>query len=324
MLQKSRIFPQIPYLCAVVQPSQAYTMNPIELKVHALRAADLAVGAPVSQLMNCADGGLKRHFDFVSLYNAAESDQVYAVSAFILEKYREMGEETGLLGYPLGDVEKDPELRRGLLQRFQYGWVGWSPQKGVYYQLHENQSRGAEDDAILKKYAVEAAFLKTYYNFAVACENVYKIPVMFTIAQSALETGWGRKTPANNMFGIKADKNWTGKKVLVETIEYLASPDKYFPNIVSIEFIPYLGKYKYKIQDWFRAYDSPLESFNDRALFLQRKRYEKAFLYSDPYNFAREIAVAGYATDPNYYALLANLITRLELIKKAWDNTARR
>jgi flagellum-specific peptidoglycan hydrolase FlgJ len=58
----------------------------------------------------------------------------------------------------------------------------------------------------------------------------------------------------------------------------------------------------------------------DRAAFLLRKRYARAFLYQDPYNFAREIAAAGYATNPNYYALLANIITRLEAIRIALQN----
>lgn len=297
-------------------------MTAIQIKHHALHIAKVPIGAAISRPLNCADGGQKQHFEFLSLYAAPMSEEAFAVSAYILEKYQALDEENGLLGYPIAEVSKDVEIARGVMQQFENGWIGWSPKKGLYYEIaNNNESRGIADTLLLTRYAKETGFFRTYYNAAVALENVYKIPALFTIAQSALETGWGKKAPANNMFGIKADKNWTGGKVLVETDEYFPTGDKVFPNIISIEFIPSINQYRYRVQDWFRAYNSPLESFNDRAQFFLRKRYEKAFLYSDPYNFAREIAAGGYATNPNYYTLLASLISKLENIRIALQNT---
>jgi Mannosyl-glycoprotein endo-beta-N-acetylglucosaminidase/LGFP repeat len=292
------------------------------IKHHALSMEKIAVGASTSALMHCADGGLKQHFEFCSLYHAPSNEKTFYVSAYIRDKYLELDAEEGLLGYPIDDVKKDPEIARGVIQSFQGGWIGWSPKKGIYYEIFNSLGeRGIQDVMILTKYAKETHFFKLYYNYAVALQNVYKIPALFTLAQSALETGWGKKAPSNNMFGIKADKNWTGQKVLVETDEYFTTSDKPFPNIISIEFIPSLGQYRYRVQDWFRAYNSPLESFNDRAQFFMRKRYEKAFLYTDSYNFAREIAAGGYATNPNYYTLLASIISKLETIRIALQNT---
>ena len=74
------------------------------------------------------------------------------------------------------------------------------------------------------------------------------------------------------------------------------------------------GKYKYEVKDWFRKYDTPEECFTDHAeLFFRNKRYAKALLVrSDPYNFAEEIANAGYATGLNYASSLKKVIKMIE------------
>ena len=109
------------------------------------------------------------------------------------------------------------------------------------------------------------------------------------VAIAALETGWGLHTPkANygqdsfNYFGIKAN-NWQGPEVTNVTKEFD-------------------GEKMIVIQDDFRAYETPAESFNDFVEFMQTNpRYEDALNNSsDAKSFVAELQKAGYATDPNY------------------------
>ena len=296
-------------------------MHPIEVKAHELLSKKIHFGSPESRLISFSDKGCKLVFELLTIFCAPDSDKAFEVNGNIREKYEEMGAQESNLGYPTSDAVKDPEVKRGLKQSFQNGWMGWSAAKGVYYSIEAgNQQRGFWGVDVLSRFPKETDFFKRYYEYAATVERQYSVPALFTVAQSALETGWGKKAPANNMFGVKANKTWTGKVVLVETDEYLSALDAPFPEIISIEFIPALNLYKYRVKDWFRAYDSPYDSFMDRTQFLLRKRYERAFLYKDPYNFAREIASAGNATATNYYPMLASIIAKLDAIKTALKN----
>ena len=130
--------------------------------------------------------------------------------------------------------------------------------------------------------------------------HTYKTHGLFpslTIAQSAVESGWGPTsglaTKGKAMFGIKATKDWTGKVYSGKTFEYDSS-----------------GK-KYNITDGFRAYDSYNDGIIDRANFLKsNSRYTKAGVFSatTPEEQARAFKAAGYATDPNYANSLISMI----------------
>jgi len=156
------------------------------------------------------------------------------------------------------------------------------------------------------------SFVQTYLPFAQASEK-YGVPALFALAQSAIETGWGKSTPGNMMFGIKANNNWNGKKQLLKTTEYHSDKSRSYPEIISIEKIGD-NKYKYIVKDYFRAYNSPAESFSDHANFLiVNKRYSNAFNYSNnPELFAIEIAKAGYATASTYADLLTSTIQNIK------------
>jgi len=110
------------------------------------------------------------------------------------------------------------------------------------------------------------------------------------LAQAALETGWGqhmiRGTDGSNsfnLFGIKADARWQGERALTETIEFEDGVMR-------------------KQHATFRAYASPADSFADYADFLKTNpRYREALnRAADAPSFARALAEAGYATDPDY------------------------
>ena len=157
-------------------------------------------------------------------------------------------------------------------------------------------------------------FITKHLPYALETERKTGISALFTLAQSALETGWGKSAPGNMMFGVKAKESMPAeKRQLVQTTEICDTDKAKFPVIISIEKRPD-GRYKYTVKDWFRKYDTAEESFTDHAkLFLTNKRYAKALLVkADPYKFAEEVAKAGYATEPTYAGRLKGVIRKVE------------
>lgn len=137
-------------------------------------------------------------------------------------------------------------------------------------------------------------FINKLKNHAIKGWQEYKILPSLTIAQAILETGWGKSALGNNLFGIKADNSWVGKKQLVTTNEHVN------------------GK-TITIQAWFRDYNSIYESLEDRYKFLQAKRYAKIIGEKDYKIACVEIQKAGYATDPQYPAKLIQIIEQYNL-----------
>ena len=118
------------------------------------------------------------------------------------------------------------------------------------------------------------------------CQRVTGVPVSFTLAQAALESSWGKRAPGNNLFGVKADRAWKGPTVVVPTHEVIN------------------GK-RISIADKFRAYASWTECLIDHGRFFQvNPRYAACFQETTGEGWARAVAKAGYATDPNYAAAL--------------------
>ena len=161
-------------------------------------------------------------------------------------------------------------------------------------------------------------FIKQYKPFALESEKKTGISYLFTLAQAALESGWGERGVGNNFFGIKVPKNIVSstpneKKQLLRTTEVLSSANAVFPKIFSIKKRTD-GKYTYIVLDWFRKYDTPEECFTDHAqFFFKNKRYAKALeVKAAPYKFAEEVAKAGYATAPDYANSLKKIIKMLE------------
>lgn len=117
------------------------------------------------------------------------------------------------------------------------------------------------------------------------------------LAQSALETGWGKfmvrstdGSNSNNLFNIKADTRWNGDSAQVSTLEYrngIAQREKAF----------------------FRSYDSYEDSFRDYVDFLKASPRYKMALESaaDPYDYVQQLQEAGYATDPEYAEKIKNI-----------------
>ena len=67
---------------------------------------------------------------------------------------------------------------------------------------------------------IEAGRLNRAARSAVACERATGVPAELTIAQWAVESGWGAHQPGNNCFGIKAYSGCYGIQLL-KTSEFI-------------------------------------------------------------------------------------------------------
>jgi flagellum-specific peptidoglycan hydrolase FlgJ len=139
---------------------------------------------------------------------------------------------------------------------------------------------------------VVANYIEEYRGIAKDEMKQYGIPASITLAQGILESGAGRgelSKKANNHFGIKCHKGWTGKRVYHDDD---------------------------RDQECFRKYKDPETSFRDHSLFLtERSRYSGLFkLREDDYKaWAKGLRKAGYATDPKYPQKLIGIIERYNL-----------
>lgn len=135
----------------------------------------------------------------------------------------------------------------------------------------------------------KATFIALIAPYAVNGQIRTGILASITIAQAALESGWGRSAPGNNLFGIKG----TGQDLI--TREHING------HIIAIV-------------DGFRVYDSWEGSILDHSEFLvANARYRAAGFFDqsaqlDYIGAAQALQAAGYATDPNYAGKLIAII----------------
>jgi len=142
--------------------------------------------------------------------------------------------------------------------------------------------------------AARQGYILQYKDLAIKNMQEYGIPASITLAQAAIESGFGTgrlAREANNHFGIKCHNNWKGK-----TITHTDDA----PN------------------ECFRKYRRAEESFKDYAEFLRfRDRY--AFLFDlSPYDYkgwAQGLKKAGYATNPQYAEILIRVIEDYKLFE---------
>jgi flagellar protein FlgJ len=135
-----------------------------------------------------------------------------------------------------------------------------------------------------------SAFLGMLAQAAQDCQRKTGIPASITLAQAALESGWGKEAAGNNLFGIKADNSWKGPTIDFRTTEHLGGKDV-------------------KLVDRFRRYDSWLDSMVDHAQFLLKNpRYAACFKETTGAGWASALQAASYATDPDYAKKLQSII----------------
>ena len=141
-------------------------------------------------------------------------------------------------------------------------------------------------------------FINAIKDDAMVSSAQTKVYASFSIAEAALESAWGESrlaTQGHNLFGVKADKAWTGNTISFRTREYL---NKQWGFVNAL----------------WRKYPSWLGSFNDHAEFLHHnKRYAKAFTTGSVEEFTIAISNAGYATDPLYASKIIAMIKQHNL-----------
>lgn len=167
-----------------------------------------------------------------------------------------------------------------------------SRQQGDYpSRTHPTKKRNLSNNKSIAISASAQDYISRYRPIAIKEMNTYGIPASITLAQGLLESANGNSTlarEANNHFGIKCTSDWRG--------------DSFYKD-------------DDRIDDCFRVYDSPEDSFRDHSEFLLRKRYATLFeLDKDDYaGWAKGLKKAGYATNPRYAELLIDLIERYGL-----------
>lgn len=127
------------------------------------------------------------------------------------------------------------------------------------------------------------AFIEEIRPFAEKIAEEKGIPVEVILTQAALESGWGKSRPGNNLFGIKAGPSWTGPSNMLATKEFIDG-----------RMVDTQGR--------FRAYDSPEGSLRDWSKVMDQPNFRSAIEASrnNPMAFPAAIARTNYATDPNY------------------------
>jgi flagellum-specific peptidoglycan hydrolase FlgJ len=135
------------------------------------------------------------------------------------------------------------------------------------------------------------SYIQRFKTIAIQEMNIYGIPASITLAQGLVESSNGNgdlARIANNHFGIKCTSDWTGKS-------YYKDDDQ--------------------VNDCFRVYDKPEDSFRDHSNFLKRKRYAPLFELdkNDYKGWANGLKAAGYATNPRYPQMLINIIEKYNL-----------
>lgn len=165
----------------------------------------------------------------------------------------------------------------------------------------ERNYGGVRDATAARAGSAESASPEEYVNrvwpHAVEAANSIGVPPQFLIAQSALETGWGKSeirradgSPSYNLFGVKAGRNWQGETVEVTTTEYVNGEPQ-------------------QMREKFRVYKSYAESFNDYAALIRNNaRFSSVLGEQDGMQFARSLQQSGYATDPMYAEKLSRII----------------
>lgn len=174
------------------------------------------------------------------------------------------------------------------------------------------QSGSQKSEALIAPLLFETPqqFIQHLYPIAQKIEAETGLSAKVMLAQSALETGWGKhminkpnEQASYNLFGIKADRRWEGDQAEIITTEYRDG--------VAM-----------KERAAFRSYGGYEESFRDYANFLQQNpRYEPALEYLDnPQKFTEKLQDAGYATDPAYSQKIQRILSG-EIFKGAMNSS---
>lgn len=123
-----------------------------------------------------------------------------------------------------------------------------------------------------------------------------RVPASVSIAQWALESGWGAHAPGNNPFGMKPRKGKSDPQQLLWTTEWSRT------------------KGYYKVQQPFRTFPTLADAFVAHALLISTAPVYKPAMGSLPDKdaFIDKMALR-YATDPQYSKKIKSIIKQNSL-----------
>jgi flagellar protein FlgJ len=132
------------------------------------------------------------------------------------------------------------------------------------------------------------------------------VPWQALVAQSALETGWGRAilkkqdgSSSFNLFNIKAGSSWSGERLSTNTLEYQQGLPR-------------------QERASFRAYESSAQSFDNYVSLIKSDRYQQSLQrYRQPdgqfssEGYMQGLRDGGYFTDPDYLDKVKNVMASI-------------
>jgi len=265
-------------LGGAVQKFEAYF---IQSMLKSMRSASLSSG-----LLDSDKSDFYRDWHDQQLASDLASKETFAVAKLLRRQF--IGESDGQT--PNTDLSTDSLFRRST-----YASIGASGTPGEATHVASIGTSASNTIDPIKTTLKQLVTKEITKTTGISSKSELSTPEQFVqqlyphAQEAALETGWGLHTAKAkygqdtfNYFGIKAN-NWQGPEVTNVTKEFD-------------------GEKMIVIQDDFRAYETPADSFNDFAEFLQTNpRYEDALNNSsDAKAFVAALQKAGYATDPNY------------------------
>ncbi|HED14418.1 MAG TPA: flagellar assembly peptidoglycan hydrolase FlgJ [Gammaproteobacteria bacterium] len=149
-----------------------------------------------------------------------------------------------------------------------------------------------------QKRTQKITFIRQVLPHAQQAAQALYVPAEVLVAQTALETGWGKYMPrqANgqssfNYFGIKVGQSWKGLVANTDTTEVVQGQTK-------------------AVVASFRAYSDPRESFTDYVDLIKTSPRYRQVLQSrgDSNRYVDALQGAGYATDPQYAKKIRSIL----------------
>ena len=121
--------------------------------------------------------------------------------------------------------------------------------------------------------------------------------VSVTLAQWAVESGWGRHVSGRfNYFGVKASPDQVATRHATQVLT-----NEYFNGAM------------HQVEQWFANYDSLEDCFDAHARLLTTDHYSLCRQARDPEEYCNALQKCGYATAPNYASALLAVIKGSDL-----------
>lgn len=138
-------------------------------------------------------------------------------------------------------------------------------------------------------------FIELVAPLAIKQYHKHKILPSVIIAQAIWESGWGKSSIGNNLFGVKAYSNWHGATQTVETTEW-SEARGYYKTVATFKDYP--------------TYEASIEDHSKTLLLSHYRGIQTAKNYKDALYIIQK---GGYSTSPEYATKLIQCIEQNKL-----------